>query len=313
MNAKIDNTANTSENNLISVIIPVYNSEKYFEKCVRSVIEQTYKNIEIIIINDCSTDGVENIIQKYKNIDYRIKYYKNKKNIGSGFTRNLGLSYSTGKFIYFLDSDDYIEKNCLEVLRGKIKEEDSFSCMLEGYKEINNKRTKVSRTKEELELLYSPSLAIRLFNKKVISNSNIIFSNLKVGEDLEFIFKILMFNDKVSYVDKPLYTYVVHSDSLLRTRASDQLDIISAIKSIEYFAKKSNVYKEYKEKIEFVAVNHVLVGAIKRIKSNENYRLDDIKKCMDFVNENFSSWKENSYVKEMLSTRGNVFGELKNF
>ena len=102
------------EKDLISVIIPVYNNENYFERCIKSVIEQTYNNIEIIIINDYSIDNVESIILKYKELDKRIKYYKNTKNEGVGYTRNLGISKSQGKYLYFLDSDDYIEKNCLK-------------------------------------------------------------------------------------------------------------------------------------------------------------------------------------------------------
>ena len=127
------------EKDLISVIIPVYNNENYFERCIKSVIEQTYNNIEIIIINDYSIDNVESIILKYKELDKRIKYYKNTKNEGVGYTRNLGISKSQGKYLYFLDSDDYIEKNCLEVLHSNINEDNSFSCMLKGFKEAKER------------------------------------------------------------------------------------------------------------------------------------------------------------------------------
>lgn len=126
---------------LISVIIPVYNNENYFERCIKSVIEQTYFNTEIIIINDCSIDNVENIILKYKELDKRIKYYKNTKNEGVGYTRNCGISKFTGKYIYFLDSDDYIENNCLEILYKNIKENDNFSSWKEN-KYVKNTFTK---------------------------------------------------------------------------------------------------------------------------------------------------------------------------
>ena len=95
-----------NKEDLISVIIPVYNNENYIDKCLDSIIKQTYHNIEIIVINDCSTDNVEEIIMKYKNIDDRIIYLKNNQNIGVGATRNIGISISKGKYIYFLDSDD---------------------------------------------------------------------------------------------------------------------------------------------------------------------------------------------------------------
>lgn len=176
------------EKDLISVIIPVYNNENYFERCIKSVIEQTYNNIEIIIINDYSIDNVESIILKYKELDKRIKYYKNTKNEGVGYTRNLGISKSQGKYLYFLDSDDYIEKNCLEVLHSNINEDNSFSCMLKGFKEVNGIRNNTQRTKEELDLLQSPSVDIRLFNKSVIVDNNIFFFKLKNCRRLRIYF-----------------------------------------------------------------------------------------------------------------------------
>ena len=89
----------------ISIIVPIYNSEKYLNKCIDSLINQTEKNIEIILVNDGSTDNSEEIIKEYK--DKRIKYYKN-KNQGIGKTRNFGIEQATGSYIMFVDSDDYI-------------------------------------------------------------------------------------------------------------------------------------------------------------------------------------------------------------
>ena len=86
---------------LISIIIPVYNTQKFFKKCIESVIEQTYKNIEIIIINDCGTDNIEKIILDYKEKDNRIIYKSNKRNLGVGQSRNIGLELSKGKYIFF--------------------------------------------------------------------------------------------------------------------------------------------------------------------------------------------------------------------
>lgn len=288
------------EKDLISVIIPVYNNENYFERCIKSVIEQTYNNIEIIIINDYSIDNVESIILKYKELDKRIKYYKNTKNEGVGYTRNLGISKSQGKYLYFLDSDDYIEKNCLEVLHRNINEDNSFSCMLKGFKEVNGIRNNTQRTKEELDLLQSPSVDIRLFNKSVIVDNNIYFSNLKIAEDLEFIFKVILINNSVSYVDEALYTYVVHSDSSLQSNTQNQLDTLIAMSSIIDFAKKRKKFEEFKEKIEFATISHVLIGTTNRLMKHPNFNGEDIKKCTKYINDNFPLWQENKYIKKYL-------------
>lgn len=297
---------------LISVIIPVYNNENYFERCIKSVIEQTYFNTEIIIINDCSIDNVENIILKYKELDKRIKYYKNTKNEGVGYTRNLGISKSQGKYLYFLDSDDYIEKNCLEVLHSNINEDNSFSCMLKGFKEVNGIRNNTQRTKEELDLLQSPSVDIRLFNKSVIVDNNISFSNLKIAEDLEFIFKVILINNSVSYVDEALYTYVVHSDSSLQSNTQNQLDTLIAMDSIIDFAKKKEIFDEFKEKIEFAAINHILIGTTNRLMRRPNFNNEDIRKCTKYINDNFPLWAENKYVKKYFLQNIEIIKKINN-
>lgn len=285
-------------NELISIIIPVYNNEEWFERCIISVINQTYKNLEIIIINDCSTDDVEDIIFKYKKLDSRIIYMKNDKNKGVGYSRNRGLEISKGNYIYFLDSDDYIEKDAIETLYNNIKPNDTYCCMTAGFKEVAGVRKEAHRKIEDLELLKSPSVCVRLFNKKMIDKSGILFSDIKVGEDLEFVFKLLIYNNSVSYVDKALFTYVIHNDSSIRSYTDEQLDTLKAMDSIVKYAIENNKYEEFKEKIEYVAVDHILVGTISRIINMKGYKNDSIKKCVNYIDNNYPDWKNNRFVKE---------------
>lgn len=286
----------TNNNDLVSVIIPAYNSEKYIEKCLNSVINQTYSNIEIIIVNDCSPDNLEEIVIKYKEKYPKIIYLKNEVNMGVGPTRNRGIDKASGKYLYFLDSDDYILPNCIEELYDAINEEDSFSCTIIGYKNIDGKLTTFSRSKEELMLLEYPSVCLRLFNKDIINSANIRFSDLRIGEDWEFVFKLLMYNNKVSFIDKPLFTYVIHSDSSIRTYNKSQIDVLKVLDNIIDYAKRINCYDKFYEIIEYSSVSHILVGAIKRIKSFDNYDKEDIKKCIDKINNEFPNWKQNKFV-----------------
>ena len=108
--------------NSISVIVPIYNSEAYLNKCIDSLINQTKKDIEIILVNDGSTDASDKIIKSYK--DKRIKYYKN-KNKGIGYSRNFGIDKSNSKYIMFLDSDDYLDIHACEELYKKIEKDKS--------------------------------------------------------------------------------------------------------------------------------------------------------------------------------------------
>lgn len=100
---------------LISIVMPLYNSERYIESTLKSVLDQTYKNFELIIIDDGSIDLGPNIIKKYSKCDKRIKYYRNKKNMGVSFSRNRGIELSSGEWIAFIDSDDKWKSNKLEV------------------------------------------------------------------------------------------------------------------------------------------------------------------------------------------------------
>ena len=139
---------------LISIITPVYNSEKYIERTIESVINQTYKNWEMILVDDCSTDNSESIVKKYSCNDQRIKYYRLKENSGAGKARNLALEKAKGTYIAYLDSDDIWKKEKLEkqlkfmksnkyafscTSYEKIDENDNYKKTIEMPKEINYK------------------------------------------------------------------------------------------------------------------------------------------------------------------------------
>jgi glycosyltransferase involved in cell wall biosynthesis len=293
----------TNKNDLVSVIIPAYKSEKYIENCLDSVINQTYSNIEIIVVNDCSPDNLEEIVLKYQKKDSRIIYLKNEVNMGVGPTRNKGIDKASGKYLYFLDSDDHILPNCIEELYNVVNEEDSFSCTIIGYKNTDGVVTTFSKTKEELMLLEYPSVCLRLFNKDIIDRANIRFSNLRIGEDWEFVFKLLMYNNKVTFIEKPLFTYVIHNDSSIRTYNKTQIDVLEVLDNIIEYSKKINCYDKFYEVIEYSAVSHILVGAIKRIKSFVNYDEEDISKCIDKINKEFPNWRQNKFVIKYLKDK----------
>ncbi len=117
----------------ISIIIPVYNSEKVIARCLESVLNQDYKNIEIIIINDGSKDRSQEIIEQYSKIDGRIKIIKT-ENQGVSSARNLGIQNASGKYVCFLDADDYVDKDMYNELVKQIKENDMVICRMETRK-----------------------------------------------------------------------------------------------------------------------------------------------------------------------------------
>ena len=145
----------------ISIIVPIYNAEKYLNKCIDSLVNQTKKELEFILINDGSTDSSEDIIKSYK--DKRIKYFKN-KNQGIGKTRNFGIDKATGKYLMFLDSDDYLDINACEKLYNKAIKEKSDLVVFDFYrveetlKEVTINNFKSSSLKENPNLLLDINL-----------------------------------------------------------------------------------------------------------------------------------------------------------
>lgn len=206
---------------LISVIVPVYNAEQYLEKCIESIINQTYKNLEIIIIDDGSTDKSPEICDKYAAKDVRINLV-HKENGGVSSARNAGLDVFKGEYVTFVDSDDFISYDYVEKLYCSVIE-NSADISICNYKINGNKRHKLNRhgkTPASSFIYDYLSLTIetdecwgKLFNKSVVDS--IRFDNYKVSEDSLFVFYCLINANFVSFVDEYLYCYRVHNESVI--------------------------------------------------------------------------------------------------
>lgn len=201
-------------NKLITIIIPVYNTEKYLNKCIQSVINQSYIDLEIVLINDGSVDNSLNIINKYAKLDNRIVVI-NKSNTGQGESRNIGINNAKGEYIFFLDSDDYLDRCCLENLisynqkmdceiivyngngfldeTGVINDEPYFN-IVDYY---NNKIVDGEEFFHTNMDCISPCL--KLYSKEFLIKNQILFPNYKYGEDIYFWAKCCLFTKKIIY------------------------------------------------------------------------------------------------------------------
>lgn len=215
----------------VSVIVPAYNTEKYISKCLKSLIGQSYREIEIILINDGSTDGTLSICRKFENKDKRIKII-DKVNSGVSDSRNIGLKEATGKYVVFVDSDDYMDDEYISTLVSTIERNNAQLACIEYFivdentkvkhesilKEGNNKCLKA---KEAIDLMidkhaYQGYLWNKIFIKDILIKNNILFDErIKIWEDMLFCLKYLMNVDTVNYVNIPLYYYVQRSSSAM--------------------------------------------------------------------------------------------------
>jgi len=249
---------------MFSIIIPVYNVEKHLDKCLHSVIYQTYKNIEIIIINDGSTDNSKNIIEKYCSIDNRIKVIS-QKNSGQSAARNIGLEFATQEYIMFVDGDDYIEINTCECLAEYIEKIKSDVYIFGLYYNSHN-RQNIGRQKLQYKYFncgkkYMESALLdgnfrtfthsKLFKNsllgvnKLVHSEKIRFINGFTYEDMLFVVQALCKVESVSVIPEYLYHYVQHKTGRTSTQYREKdLDALIFIKTLyENYYKTGEINK----------------------------------------------------------------------
>jgi glycosyltransferase involved in cell wall biosynthesis len=262
------------KNPQISVIIPIYNCEKYIKECLSSLIKQTFKNFEIICINDGSNDDTLKILKKFEAKDERIIIF-NQNNSGPGIARNVGMKKSKGEYLMFLDSDDIFKKTMLEELYIKIKENDSdiVICNSQNFEKkkwwkkfyeknylINNNIIK-QKTFTSLDIekdffnLFIWWPWDKLFKRKYIENLGIEYQNLKSSEDLFFVAASVITAKKISYLDKILINHRIGiKNSVSNSRQKSWDNFYYALKGLKKFIKEKGLYKRFKQDfINYVA------------------------------------------------------------
>ena len=273
------------EDFLISIVIPIYNAEKYLEQCLNSIKNQTYKNFEVILVNDGSIDNSESICKAFVESDTRFRYYL-KANGGVSSARNLGLDSVKGDFITFIDSDDWIAENHLELLINSIKKTNS-DIVVSCYKEFDNNIDTyytIVYTKQEKNLLnfekmnrddfliIFPKLmsinvcfnnaVAKLFRKELVNNLR-FDTSIKYGEDLDFYFSLYLNVESISYVDELTYVYRIHGDST--TSNFNQ----------EYAEQELSIFKKMFKKIQEIGLP--TIHYFNKFQKLLKYRVDYIK------------------------------------
>ncbi|MED3820740.1 glycosyltransferase [Priestia aryabhattai] len=256
----------------ISIIVPVYNVEKYLQRCIKSLIEQTYKNIEIILVNDGSTDGCKEVCESYKKIDSRIILI-NKENGGLSSARNVGLDAATGEYLAFVDSDDWISTNMYEVLMKLAEQHDADISECSYLKtpseepftnsEIQNKHTPVIIVKNNLEasLLHFENKWFQqvVWNKLYRRNlfHKVRFPIGKVHEDEFITYKLIYESKKLVSTTQKLYFYFERSNSIMGKGFS-----LKTLDRLEAFDEKERFFKDKSSHLSYLARKQYLNDSI---------------------------------------------------
>lgn len=235
---------------LISIVVPVYNVQDYLEECINSLINQSYQNIEILLIDDGSTDKSPIICDNFLKIDSRIKTY-HKKNGGLSDARNYGIKQSKGNYVFFIDSDDVIQLNTLEILYEIIKKSDSdISCV--GFNNFTDKIPDVKTNNKYEEFTASEGINEMLYQRKINNSAcgkllkkelfnQILFPIDMYFEDLATTYKLLLKSEKVCVSCNDLYFYRQRRGSIMHSinekRTDDLIKIIDEMEKILYKEK----------------------------------------------------------------------------
>jgi glycosyltransferase involved in cell wall biosynthesis len=216
-----------TDNCKISVIIPVFNTEKYLQRCLDSVLAQTFTNFELVLVDDCSTDRSPAICDEYARKNTNIKVIHNAQNQGSSKARKTGLDVSTGDYVLFVDSDDWIENDMLEAMYNKATSENLniVCCDLYLYKidGMKYKKQKISGSDKIsiLKQLLTNSVLHNLCNKLVSKDiyKRVIFPDFSNGEDWVIIVQAVYYAERIGFLSKALYHYCLNSESITNSQA----------------------------------------------------------------------------------------------
>ena len=312
------------EKDLISIIIPVYKVEKYLEKCIESVLKQTYKNLQIILVDDGSPDSCGKICDEYAKKDVRIEVI-HKENGGLSDARNVGISKAKGKYIGFVDSDDYIKNDMYEILYTLIKKYNADVSICNLYDVIDEKeyiRNKENQIQEYnridilKEILLDRNIQSYAWNKLYKKE---LFDEIKypVGkkyEDIGTTFYVLEKCKKVVVTGRPEYYYLKRADSLVNdVTESTVFDYMELI--IQRYLYIENNIKELKRYNDYYLIRTLLtanndiknikqISNVTQTKYNELYKISEkiIKNNYEEIKELYTP-EQNEKIKQILNIK----------
>ncbi len=302
----------------VSVIVPVYNVEEYLERCLDSLVNQTLKDIEIIIVNDGSTDGSKEKIQKYINT-YKNIVYLEKENGGLSSARNYGIPYAKGEYIGFVDSDDYVELTMYEKMYNKAIEEKSDMVECDFIWEYPNKKRedigKVYSNKKEAIVEARVVAWNKIIKKDIIEKTKITFPEGLRYEDIEFFYKLVPHLNKISFVKEVFVHYIQRESSIANTQNERTGEIFKIWENVLNYYIENNIFNEYRSELEYSYTRILLCSSLKRIikVKDRKVRKALIKLTWQNLNKKFPQWKQNKYLNSTKSFKNLYLKSINKF
>lgn len=289
----------------VSIIVPIFNASQYLNKCLQSLVEQSLADIEIIAIDDGSTDNSGWILDEYqKKYPDKVRAF-HQKNSGISVTRNRGIGLAEGKYIAFVDSDDSIELDFCEKM-VEMMEKNQLDMVVCNFYEVDETGMREKKIPEfetatvfqRPELLFDINTSPwnKLYRKDFLLERNILFPlNLKY-EDVVFIQTILSYKAKVGYLNSPLIYYLVHPESETTVVRENVFDIFKILDTVCSAYKKNTVeeYEKVRNYLEYFIINRITVYNLQQIYQQDEKLISKfIEKGFGYLNSNFPKWRKN--------------------
>lgn len=291
----------------VSVIVPVYNVEKYLDKCLSSLVNQTLKDIEIIVVNDGTKDNSQKIIDKYKKRYPKIIKSYIKENGGLSDARNYGLKYASGEYISFVDSDDYIDSNMLEEMYEKAVD-GNFDIVMCDLNYIYETETKYCSCNIKSDLLSKqeikknminiyPTAWNKIYKKELIKD--FLFKKGVWYEDVEFMYRILPSTNSIGVINKPFYQYVQRDGAITSTFNDKIFDHIGNFNGVIKYYKDKNIFDEYHSELEYLYVRYLYATMLKGLAKTKNKEklLNGYELAKNNILDIFPNYKKNKYLQ----------------
>lgn len=307
-----------------SIIVPVYNVEDFLRACLDSVYSQTYKDFEVILVDDASSDKSGEICDEYKE-----KYPDNtvvihQENMGAGGARNTGLSKARGDYICFVDSDDTITGDALCRIAKCIDEQNpDFVFITANNVDMEGNVLSVSsRPEYENGKLYyldeTPSVITTALNpwdkiirREIIEKSGVLFPLRVFYEDIRTMSKWVVGCKSFVYLNDPVYNYTLRPGSTMNSeKVMRNAEIIDAMQDLVTWYAENGIYDKYRSELDFLIIDHVFVSATVRVLRTESKKHPLVKQFRDYTFDNIVSIKDNKYVSVMPKNRKTILNFL---
>lgn len=293
----------------VSVIVPVYNSERFLNDCIASVEMQSLENMEVIFINDGSTDKSLEILENYKASSTKNITVITKENGGQASARNLGISMARGEYIGFLDSDDIVEGQMFLEMYSEAREKDldyvecnyKYIQVIDGQEKVLKTYGDICRHTDNKELYHNPLVSPwnKIYRASILKENRIIFPEGVIYEDTSFYAKAIPFLKKIGFVDKAFIHHFLWGTSTMNAKNDERIgNIFPVMKDIISFYKEKKLFEKYHDELELFCVRILLLSSLGRIANVQNRKLyrEYISQTWNLIESEFPNYKKNSLI-----------------